>query len=306
MAGNRGSAARARLAPEQIAEHARSIRRKIIRMNANAGQGHTGADLSETDILATLFFNVLDIDRERPDDPDRDRFILSKGHGIGGFYCMLSEAGYLDEALLETYLKFDSPLPGHPVRQKTPAIEINTGALGHGLSVGVGLALAGRLSGRGYRVFVLTGDGELQEGSVWEAAMSAARFGLANLVVIVDRNTLQLADRTEKIMPLEPLADKWKAFGFDVHHCDGHDPAALIATIAALDTTGVGAAAPGGGGVARGGGGGRGGAALGGKPHVIIAKTTKGKGVSFIEDQAAWHHKIPVADQVERAIQELE
>ncbi len=272
---------RAPLAPAEIAKRARSIRRRIIRMNAGAGQGHTGADLSETDILATLFFNVLNIAPDRLDDPERDRFILSKGHGIGGFYCMLAEAGYLDEALLATYLKFDSRLPGHPVRQKTPVIELNTGALGHGLSVGVGLALAGRMSGRSYRVFVLTGDGELQEGSVWEAAMSASRFELGRLVAIVDRNTLQLADRTEKIMPLEPLAAKWQAFGWDVHECGGHDPAALIATIAGLDLAGT-------------------------KPHVVIARTTKGKGVSFIEDQASWHHRIPVGNQVEQAIEELE
>ena len=250
-------------------------------MNAGAGQGHTGADLSETDILATLFFGVLNIDRERLDDPERDRFILSKGHGIGGFYCMLAEAGYLDEALLSTYLKFDSRLPGHPVRQKTPVIELNTGALGHGLPVGVGLALAGKMSGRSYRVFVLTGDGELQEGSVWEAAMSASRFALGRLIVIVDRNTLQLADRTETIMPLEPLADKWRAFGFDVRECSGHDPAALIETIGSLDLAGA-------------------------KPHVIIARTVKGKGVSFIEDQASWHHKVPADAQVDRAIEELE
>ena len=273
--------ARKPLPPDQIVRRARRIRRRIIRMNANAGQGHTGADLSEADILATLFFHVLNIDPTRPDDPDRDRFILSKGHGVGGLYCTLAEAGYLDESLLETYLRFDSPLPGHPVRQKTPLIELNTGALGHGLSVGVGLALAGRMSGRTYRVFVLTGDGELQEGSVWEAAMSAARFRLANLIAIVDRNTLQLADRTERIMPLEPLAAKWEAFGFDVHEVNGHDPAALIATIARLDPAGE-------------------------KPQVLIARTIKGKGVSFMEDQAAWHHKIPAGDQVARAIQELE
>jgi transketolase len=272
---------RARLTPEDIATRARSVRRRIIRMNARAGQGHTGADLSETDILATLFFGVLRIDPANPRDPDRDRFILSKGHGVGGFYCTLAEAGYLDERSLETYLQFDSCLPGHPVRQKTPLVELNTGALGHGLSVGVGLALAGRMSGRTYRVFVLTGDGELDEGSIWEAAMSAARFGLGNLVAIVDRNTLQLADRTERLMPLEPLAAKWRAFGFDVHETDGHDPAALIACIDALDVTGT-------------------------TPHVLIAHTVKGKGVSFIEDQVAWHHKVPTGDQVERALQELE
>jgi len=250
-------------------------------MNSHAGQGHTGADLSETDILASLFFRILNIQKDNLDDPNRDRFILSKGHGVGGFYCTLAEAGFIEESLLETYLQFDSALPGHPVRQKIPYIELNTGALGHGLSVGVGLALSARLSRRSFRVFVLTGDGELQEGSIWEAAMSAAHFKLDNLIVIVDRNTLQLADRTEKIMALEPLADKWKAFGFDVQQTDGNDVAKFIETIERLDLHN-------------------------GKPHVIIARTIKGKGVSFIEDRASWHHKIPVGDQVFKAIEELE
>jgi transketolase len=265
----------------EIEQKAKNIRKKIIRMNSRAGQGHTGADLSETDILAAIFFHVLKLDKNNLDDPNRDRFILSKGHGIGGFYCTLAEAGIIDNAALETYLQFDSDLPGHPVRQKTPVIELNTGALGHGLSVGVGLALSAKLGGKGFRVFILTGDGELQEGSVWEGAMSAAGFKLDNLIVIVDRNTLQLADRTEKIMPLEPLAAKWEAFGFDVCSVDGHNIAALIGAIDSLDLHC-------------------------GKPHVILARTVKGKGVSFIEDRAAWHHKIPVDDQVTKAIRELE
>lgn len=187
----------------------------------------------------------------------------------------------MDESLLSTYLQFDSELPGHPVRQKTPIIELNTGALGHGLSVGVGLALSGKMRKRAFRVFVVTGDGELQEGSVWEGAMSASHFDLDNLIVIVDRNTLQLADRTERIMALEPLVEKWRAFGFDVHETDGHDPAEIIDTIEKLDL-------------------------CCGKPHLVIARTTKGKGVSFIEDKATWHHRIPVGDQVVKAIQELE
>jgi transketolase len=265
----------------QIESKAKEIRKKIIRMNAHAGQGHTGADLSETDILASLFLGILRYDKNNLDDPDRDRFILSKGHGVGGFYCTLMEAGLLDEVLLETYLQFDSKLPGHPVRQKTPGVELNTGALGHGLSVGVGLALSAKMSGRNFRVFVLTGDGELQEGAIWEAAMSAAHFKLDNLVVIVDRNTLQLADRTENIMALEPLDDKWRAFGFDVQQTDGNNVAQFMETIAGLDLQG-------------------------GKPHVVLAKTIKGKGISFIEDQASWHHKIPVGDQVVHAIEELE
>ncbi|MGB8226956.1 MAG: transketolase [Sedimentisphaerales bacterium] len=269
------------LTPAEIVKKAKEIRKKIIKTNSNAGQGHTGADLSETDILACLFFRILNIRKSNLTDPDRDRFILSKGHGVCGLYCTLAEAGYIDESLLTTYLQFDSALPGHPVRQKTPCIELNTGALGHGLPVSVGLALSAKMSKRAFRTFVLTGDGELQEGSVWEAAMSAAHFKLDNLIVIIDRNTLQLSDRTEVIMALEPLQDKWKAFGFDVHVTDGNDAAKFIETIEGLDMRN-------------------------GRPHVVIARTTKGKGVSFIEDKAAWHHKIPVGDQIAKAIEELE
>jgi transketolase len=264
-----------------IAVRARSIRRRVIRMNAAAGQGHTGADLSEADILAALFFGILRYDPHCPDDPDRDRFVLSKGHGVGGFYATLAEAGILDEAKLATYLAFDSDLPGHPVRQKTPFVEVNTGALGHGLSFGVGLALAAKKQGRGVRVYVLLGDGELQEGSVWEAAMSAAHFRLDNLVAIVDRNGLQLADRTERIMALEPLDAKWSSFGFEVRPVDGNDPGALVGCVSGLDWSC-------------------------GKPHVLVASTVKGRGVSFIENQPAWHHKVPAGDEVARAIEELE
>ena len=269
------------LSPAEIAAKAKQIRRKIIRTNVHAGQGHTGADLSEADILATLYFRILDTGRDRLNDPDRDRFILSKGHGVCGLYCTLAEAGYFDEKLLDTYLQFDSKLPGHPVRQKTPGIELNTGALGHGMPVAVGLALAAKKRGRQYRVFVLSGDGEMEEGSNWEAAMAASHFKLDNLIWIVDRNTLQLADRTEKIMALEPLDAKFRAFGFDVHKADGNDPAKLIAAIENLDMTC-------------------------GRPHVIIAATTKGKGVSFIEDSAPWHHRVPTAEELAAAIEELE
>ena len=268
-------------APEQIVEKARRIRQKIIRTNVHAGQGHTGSDLSEADILACLFFRILNIDKEHMDDPNRDRFILSKGHGVCGLYCTLAEAGYIPEAKLQTYLQFDSELPGHPVRQKCPFVELNTGALGHGLSVGVGLALSAKKTSNDFRVFVLTGDGELQEGSNWEAAMSAAHFKLDNLFLIVDRNTLQLADGTESIMALEPLVDKFKAFGFDVHVTDGNAPQVFIETIESLDMQNQ-------------------------KPKAVIARTTKGKGISFIENQSAWHHRIPTGEEVVRAIEELE
>jgi transketolase len=269
------------LNPGEIEAKARQIRKKIVRMNSGAGQGHTGADLSETDMLASLFFRVLRYDPHAPRDPDRDRLVFSKGHGVGGLYCTLAETGILQQKDLATYLQFDSMLPGHPVRQKTPFVEINTGALGHGLSVGVGLALSAKMSEREFRVYVLLGDGELQEGSNWEAAMSASHFKLDNLVAIVDRNTLQLADRTETIMALEPLDRKWESFGFDVTRTNGNDPAAFVRSIESLESGE-------------------------GKPHVIIARTIKGKGVSFIEDQAAWHHKIPTGDQVQKAIEELE
>ena len=269
------------LSAEKVAEKAKNIRKKIIQTNVHAGQGHTGSDLSEADILACLFFRILNLDNQHMDDPNRDRFILSKGHGVCGLYCTLAEAGYMHEEKLKTYLEFDSDLPGHPVRQKCPFIELNTGALGHGLSVGTGLALSAKMTGKTFRVFVLTGDGELQEGSNWEAAMSAAHFKLDNLVWIVDRNTLQLADGTEAIMALESLADKISAFGFDVYVTDGNSSKALIETIETLDMYNQ-------------------------KPKAVIAQTTKGKGISFIENQAAWHHRIPNGDEVIRAIKELE
>jgi transketolase len=232
--------------------------------------------------LASLIFRILKIDKSNPADvTNRDRFILSKGHGIGGLYCTLAEAGILDEALLDTYLQFDSQLPGHPVKQKNPFIEINTGALGHGLSVAVGLALSAKIKNNDFNVFVLTGDGELQEGSNWEAAMSAAQFKLDNLVLIVDHNTLQLADFTRNIMALEPLDKKFEAFGFDVYKTNGNDVCQFIETIENLNRRD-------------------------GKPKVVIASTVKGKGVSFIENNPAWHHKIPVGDEITRAIEELE
>jgi transketolase len=250
-------------------------------MNCGAGQGHTGADLSETDILAAIYFRLLRFSAEAPDHPDRDRFILSKGHGVGGLYSTLAQAGLLDTALLNTYLQYDSKLPGHPVRQKTPYVEVNTGALGHGLAIGVGLALAAKKSNRDYRVFVLTGDGELQEGSNWEAAAAAARFRLDNLIWIVDRNRLQLADFTRNIMPIEPLAEKMAAFGLAVHHTNGNDPSAIITTVESLPWED-------------------------GVPKAVIAATTKGKGVSFIENQPSWHHRIPSEDELPIALEELE
>lgn len=268
------------LEPEEILHETREIRKKILRMNCNAGQGHTGADLSETDILAALYFRILKYSKDNPADPNRDRFILSKGHGVGGFYCTLAQGGLISEESLNTYLQFDSKLPGHPVRHKNPFVEVNTGALGHGLAIGVGLALAAKKSARKFFVYVLTGDGELQEGSNWEAAMAAVHFKLDNLIWIVDRNRLQLADFTKNIMALEPLDQKLKSFGLDVYQTDGNDVKAFIHTVESLPRENN-------------------------MPKVVIANTTKGKGVSFIEGQPSWHHKIPNAEELAIAMEEL-
>ena len=257
------------------------MRQRLLKMIVDAGQGHPGGDLSASDIVACLYFDILRIDPTNPDAPDRDRFVLSKGHCTGALYTALAGAGFFPEAELDTYLKPESRLNGHPNRVYLPGVETNTGPLGHGFPVGVGVAVAGQIDGAGYRVFVLTGDGELQEGSMWEAAMFAGHRKLGNLTVIVDRNRLQQGARTEETNALEPLADKWRAFGWDVVDVDGHDVAALLA---ALDDAGKER----------------------GQPRVLIAHTFKGSGVSYMRDQAGWHHGVPNADQLAQAIAELE
>jgi len=270
---------------EERAAHVRAranwMRQRLLKMIVDAGQGHPGGDLSASDIVASLYFDILRIDSANPDAPDRDRFILSKGHCTGALYTALAGTGFFPEAELDTYLKPESRLNGHPNRVYLPGVETNTGPLGHGFPVGVGVAVAGQIDGAGYRVFVLTGDGELQEGSMWEAAMFAGHRQLGNLTVIVDRNRLQQGARTEETNALEPLADKWRAFGWDVVEIDGHD---VIALLKAFDD----AAQP------------------RDKPRVLIANTFKGNGVSYMRDQAGWHHGVPNADQLAQAIAELE
>ena len=270
---------------EERAAHVRGranwMRQRLLKMIVDAGQGHPGGDLSASDIVASLYFDILRIDPANPAAPDRDRFILSKGLCTGALYTALAGAGFFPEAELDTYLKPESRLNGHPNRVYLPGVETNTGPLGHGFPVGVGVAVAGQIDGAGYRVFVLTGDGELQEGSMWEAAMFAGHRKLGNLTVIVDRNRLQQGARTEDTNALEPLADKWRAFGWDVVEVDGHDVGALLKAFADAaqprDT-----------------------------PRVLIANTFKGNGVSYMRDQAGWHHGVPSADQLAQAIAELE
>ena len=257
---------------------AKEVRRAIVTMIDRAQMGHIGGDLSVTDILVTLFGAVLDIDPTEPTRPDRDRFILSKGHCAGALYATLAQCGFFPRSRLATFMAPLSELNGHPNRTKVPGVETNTGPLGHGFPVAVGCALAAQLRDASYRTFVVLGDGELQEGSNWEAAMTAAHYDLDSLTAVVDRNRLQQGARTEETKQLEPLGDKWRSFGFEVRDVDGHDHEALLDAFAPSTT---------------------------GMPVVVIANTIKGKGVSFMEDRTEWHHKVPDAAQVQAALQEL-
>jgi transketolase len=264
---------------EAIREKARLIRRAALKMVFAARQGHPGGDLSVSDILATLYFGVLRYDPAEPGAPDRDRFVMSKGHCTGAFYATLAEAGYFPRDLLSTYMGPLSRLNGHPNRNYLPGVETNTGPLGHGMPVAIGMAIAGQISGAAWRIFVVTGDGELQEGSNWEAGMLAGNRRLANLTMIIDRNRLQQGAGTEETNGLEPLADKWRAFGWDVAEVDGHDHAALLRAVGPTPDRA--------------------------KPLCVIAHTIKGRGVSFMENQVQWHHGVMNQLQFETAMSEL-
>lgn len=272
-------ASKAPLRDAELAVIAQRIRTDVLDMITAAGQGHIGGDFSVADILTTLFHSVLDIDPANPLRDDRDIFILSKGHAAASFYATLSSAGFFPRAALATFMTESSELNGHPAKRKLPGVETSTGPLGHGLPVAVGAALGQRLKSTAARVFVVVGDGELQEGSNWEAMMSAAHFQLANLCLVIDRNRLQQGARTEDTNALEPLGDKLRAFGWEVREVDGHDFSELQPAFAPSTTAG---------------------------PVVIVARTVKGKGVSFIENRAEWHHKVPSSEQFDLARGELQ
>jgi len=264
-----------------LRREANRIRLSAMTMTNHAGLGHTGGDLSAADILATLYLGgILRLDPANPAWPQRDRFIMSKGHCSGAFYSTLAFRGFFPRDMLGTFMDPLSKLNGHPDRNKVSGVEANTGPLGHGLPVGVGAALAARMRGEGWRVFVLVGDGELQEGSNWEAAMTAQHYGLDNLIVVVDRNRIQQGDFTEKISRMEALPERWRAFGFSVTEVDGHDHAALIDRFTSLPIEQ-------------------------GRPSCVIAHTIKGKGISFAENRPAWHHGVPNKEQLTAAAQEL-
>ena len=254
-------------------------RKRILKYILGAKAGHTGGSLSSTDILNVLYNEVLNVSPENFTSPDRDRYVQSKGHCVEALYVVLADKGFFPEADLETLCKYQSHYIGHPTR-KIKGIEQNTGALGHGLPICVGMAIAGKKDKKDYRVFTLMGDGELPEGSNWEAALSAAHYKLDNLCAIVDKNGLQITAGTADVMNTDPLDEKWKAFGWAVREVDGNDVAALKEAFAALPFEK-------------------------GKPSVIIAKTVKGKGVSFMENELKWHHGVPSEEQYKIAMQEL-
>ncbi|GAA1550952.1 transketolase [Kribbella sancticallisti] len=254
------------------------VRRDVLTMIERAGLGHVGGDFSVTDILLTLYAAVLSVEPARPDWPDRDRLILSKGHSAAALYATLASCGFFPAAALTTFMAPLSALNGHPDRTKVPGVETNTGPLGHGLPVGVGTALAARLRHSSARTVVVLGDGELQEGSNWEAAMFAAHQRLGSITAVIDRNGLQQGARTEDTNALEPLADKWRSFGWHVTEVDGHDHASLAEVLAHTAPD---------------------------RPTAVIAHTQKGRGVSFMTDRVEWHHKVPNDDELALARAEL-
>ncbi|MGG4145308.1 transketolase [Paenibacillus algorifonticola] len=262
-----------------LQEKAIHIRMELLRMIHGAKTGHTGGSLSNTDILTALYYKIMNIDPLNPKDPNRDRFIASKGHSVESLWCILADCGFFPKEELNTFSQFGTKLIGHP-NNKVPGIEMNTGALGHGLAISVGMALAAKRDGKSYRVFCLMGDGEQAEGSVWEAAMAGAHYKLDNLVGIVDRNRLQISGSTEDVMGLDPLDEKWTSFGWNVIDLDGNDLEALVKAFESIPT-------------------------VPNKPTLIMANTVKGKGISFAENVPHWHHHVPSDEELAKALAEL-
>ncbi len=255
------------------------LRKQTLQAIYEAGAGHTGGSLSCLDILNVLYNRILNVSPEKFSDPNRDRYVQSKGHSVEALYAVLADRGFFPEAELKTICHYQSHFVGHPTRH-IPGIEMNTGALGHGLPISVGMAIAGKMDAAPYRVFTLLGDGELAEGSNWEAAMSAAHYKLDNLTAIIDHNTLQISGRTRDVMSNEPIDEKFRAFGWSVKIVNGHDFAELTDALSKPAETG--------------------------KPTCVIANTVKGRGVSFMEDVAKWHHGVPSEAELKQALGELD
>ncbi len=265
---------------EDLNNVALRVRRNIVKMVHSANSGHPGGSLSGTDILVALYFNVMNINKENLHDRQRDRFVLSKGHASPLLYAVLAEKGFIPESELPTFRHINSRLQGHPNMLDCPGVDVSTGSLGQGLSVAVGMALAAKLDNTPYRTYCMCGDGELDEGQIWEAAMAAAHYNLDNLLMIVDHNGLQIDGRNEDVMDTAPLGAKFQAFGWNVFGVDGHDIDAVTAACKEAEK-------------------------VKGKPTVIIAETVKGKGVSFMENQAGWHGKAPNDEELKKALEDL-
>lgn len=265
---------------QQLQEIARQVRRNIITMLAEAKSGHPGGSLSAVEIVTALYFQEMKVDPQNPHWPDRDRFVLSKGHAAPVLFSVLAEKGFFPREELLTFRKINSRLQGHPDMKKAPGVDMSTGSLGQGFSTAIGMALAGKLDKKDYRVYVLLGDGESQEGQVWEAAMAAAHYRLDNLVVFYDHNGLQIDGPCEVVMNVDPVAEKFRAFGWHVTEIDGHSFSQIREALALARKTA-------------------------GKPTLILAETIKGKGVSFMENQVGWHGNPPSKEQAEQALAEL-
>jgi transketolase len=263
----------------RLERHARQVRRDLWRALRAGGSGHAGGSSSAADLLAALYFHRLRLRPSEPDWPDRDRFVLSKGHANAALGAVLAQAGFIEDAVLDRFYAFESPFGMHP-DIKVDGIEMCTGALGHGLSIGMGMALGARMQGQGFHTFVMVGDGELHEGSNWEAAMAAAHHGLSNLTVIVDHNRIAQSGPLEELVDVHPLAEKWRAFGWSVREIDGHDMGAIVDALDALPYEER-------------------------RPSALIAHTIKGKGVSFAENTWVWHSNTVTEDIYRRALEEL-
>jgi transketolase len=266
---------------KDLKQTALNIRRKIIRMIEAGGEGHVGGAMSSVEILTALFFKLMKVDPGKPKWPERDRFVLSAGHKCLVLYATLAERGFFDEGILDTYGQLKSRIPGHPDMHKLPGVETNTGALGHGLSIGVGMALGLKLQEVDAKVYVLLGDGELDEGSNWEAAAAANHYKLDNLLAFVDRNFLQISGRTEEVMNLEPIVDRWKAFGWSVREVEGHNFSDIVSNASEIPF-------------------------VEDKPSVLVANTIKGKGLSFAEDKAGYHYWKINPEEREIAVKDLD
>ncbi len=265
---------------KSLEERAKIIRRYVIKMLAKAGSGHPGGSLSAVDLLVVLFYNKMRHNPQQPKWQDRDRFILSKGHGCPALYAILADMGYFSVDKLETLRQFGSILQGHPCMKTTPGIEISSGSLGQGLSVGLGIALAAKLDKKDYRTYVMLGDGEIEEGQIWEAAMAASHYKAENLCAILDQNELQIDGFTHEVMSSHPISAKWRSFGWHVIEINGHDYESIIDAYNEAEK-------------------------IKERPTIIVARTIKGKGVSFMENQVDWHGKAPTKEEAEKALAEL-